>query len=161
MELLLLKDQQMIEAFLTNTSQEPLTDGIGSRSVNRRFKQLDVTGPRHSAETGPILAVVITDQILRSLSIRGRFSQVLGYPGISWRSWRCVDSDMDHSSCLELEKEEGKEQPKDKVSHLQEVTGPNILCVIAQKCAALLTSWMLGANRPHVLLDSALADPQA
>ena len=157
-ELLLLKYQQVIEAFLTNTAQEPLTDGIGSRSVNRRFKQLDATGPRHSAETGSILAVVITDQILRSLPIQGRFSQLLGHPGISWRS---CDSDMDHSSCLELDEEEGKERPKEKVSHLQKVTGPNVRRVIAQKCAPLLTSWLLGANRPHVLLDGALADPQA
>src|SRR5215470_6000372 len=154
-------DEQVIEAFMSYTAEEALTDGIGSRSVNRRFKQLDATGPRHSAETGSILPVVIIDQILRSLPIRGRFSQLLGHPGISWRSWRCVDSDMDHSSCLELDEEEGKERPKEKVSHLQEVTGPNVRRVITQKCAPLLTSWRLCANRPHVLLDGALADPQA
>ena len=34
LELLLMQDEQMIEAFLTNTSQEAFTDGIGSGSVN-------------------------------------------------------------------------------------------------------------------------------
>src|SRR6266567_4187007 len=61
LELLLLKDQQMIQAFLTNTSQEAFTDGIGSGSVNGGFEQLDATSRRHSAETGSKLAVVITD----------------------------------------------------------------------------------------------------
>ena len=32
-ELLLMEDEQMIEAFTSDTSQEPLTDGIGTRGV--------------------------------------------------------------------------------------------------------------------------------
>jgi hypothetical protein len=79
-ELLLLKYQQVIEAFLTNTAQEPLTNGIGSRSMNRRFKQLDATGPRHSAETGSILTVVITDQIRAELAHTGSLLAVVGPP---------------------------------------------------------------------------------
>ena len=61
LELLLLKNQKMVEAFLSDTPQETLTDGIGLGSMNRRFEQLDATGPRHSLETGSIRAVVITD----------------------------------------------------------------------------------------------------
>ena len=37
LELPLLQDQQVIQAFLTNTSQEAFTDGIGSGSVNGGF----------------------------------------------------------------------------------------------------------------------------
>src|SRR5438270_8947963 len=44
------------------------------------------------------LALVITDQVLRGLSIRGGFSQVVRHPGIGRGSWDC---DMDHSSCFE------------------------------------------------------------
>jgi hypothetical protein len=33
--------------------------------------------------------------------------------------------------------------------------------MIAEKCAPLLPSWLLGANMPHVLLDGALADMKA
>src|SRR5437899_3092067 len=46
--LLLLQDQQVIQAFLTNTSQETFTDGIGSGSMNGGFEQLDATGRRHT-----------------------------------------------------------------------------------------------------------------
>jgi hypothetical protein len=63
---------------------------------------------------------------------------------------------MDHPSRLEFDDEEGKEWPKEKVSHLQEVTGPDVRRVIAQKRAPLLPSWRLCTNRPHVLLDGAL-----
>jgi hypothetical protein len=68
---------------------------------------------------------------------------------------------MDHSSRLELDEEKGKERPKEKVSHLQEVTSPDLRRVIAEKRAPLLTSWLVGANRPHVLLNGALAHTQA
>jgi hypothetical protein len=38
LEFLLMQDEQMIEAFLTNTAQEAFTDGIGSGSVNGGFE---------------------------------------------------------------------------------------------------------------------------
>jgi hypothetical protein len=69
LELPLLQDQQVVQAFLPHTPGEALTEGIGSRRVIGGFEQLDATGRRHSAETGSILAVVITDQILGCLPI--------------------------------------------------------------------------------------------
>jgi len=82
LELLFLKNQQMVQAFLPDTPQEALADRIGSWRVIGSFEQLDATGRRHSAETGSILAVVITDQILGCLPIGCGFSQLLGHPGI-------------------------------------------------------------------------------
>jgi hypothetical protein len=41
LKLLLLKDQQVIEAFLTNTPHEALADGICSGCMIGRFEQLD------------------------------------------------------------------------------------------------------------------------
>jgi hypothetical protein len=65
LELLLLKDQQMVEAFLAYTPHEAFADGIGLWSMNRRFEQL---------------AVVITDQIPGCLPIRRRFPERYGLP---------------------------------------------------------------------------------
>jgi hypothetical protein len=42
-ELLLMEDKQLIEALTSYTSQEPLTDGIRSRSVRRSVEHLDGT----------------------------------------------------------------------------------------------------------------------
>ena len=88
-----MKDQQMVQTFLPHTPGEALTDGIGAWSVIWGFEQLDVTARRHPVETGSKLAVVIMNQILGCLPIRGGFSQLLGHPGIGRRS---CHADMDH-----------------------------------------------------------------
>ena len=93
LELLLMKDQQVVEAFLPHTLQEALTDRIGSGSVIRRLENLDATGRRHPDETGSKLAIIITYQILRCLSKWSGFSEVLRYPGIGGRS---CHADVDH-----------------------------------------------------------------
>src|SRR5215469_607727 len=86
LELPLLQDQQVVQAFLPYTSQKAFADGVGSWRVNRRFEQLDATGRRHSAETGSKCAVVITNQVLRHLAIRSRFPELLRHPGLCRRS---------------------------------------------------------------------------
>ena len=43
LELFLLNNQQMIQAFLSDAPQEALADRIGSWSVIRRFENLDTT----------------------------------------------------------------------------------------------------------------------
>jgi hypothetical protein len=60
LELLLLQDEQVVQAFLPYTPHEPLTDGIRSWGMNRRFEKLDATCDRHASKTGSKLAVVIT-----------------------------------------------------------------------------------------------------
>ena len=80
LELLLMQDEHMIEAFLSYTPQESLTDGIGSRRVIGRFENLDATCPRHLSEAGPTFGIVITNQILWRLSIRSRFPKLLRHP---------------------------------------------------------------------------------
>src|SRR5215467_7073160 len=64
LELLLLKDQQVIEAFLPHASQKSLADGICSGCVVRGLEKLDANGPRHSSEAGPEFGIVIPNQIL-------------------------------------------------------------------------------------------------
>ena len=60
LELLLLQDQQMIQAFLTNTSHEAFTDRIGAWRMNRRCEQLDATGLRYTSKARPKCVVVIS-----------------------------------------------------------------------------------------------------
>src|SRR5215469_2682867 len=82
LELPLLQDQQVVQAFLPYTPQKAFADSVGSWRVNRRFEQLDATDRRHSAETGSKFAVVITNQVLRHLAIRSRFPELLRRPGL-------------------------------------------------------------------------------
>jgi len=157
-ELSLVKDQQVIETFLPHTPHEPLTDRIGSWSLIRCFEHFNATCRCHPEETRPKFAVVITKKIRGCLPIGSSFSKLLCHPGIGGRS---RDADMDHSSRLQFDEEERKEWSKEEIGDLDEIAGPDLSCVVAQKGRPRLASWLLGANCPHVLLDGALAHPKA
>ena len=158
LELRLLQDQQMVETFLPYAPQEPFTDGIRSWGMNRRFEQLDAAGFRHPNKAGPKFAIVISNQILGRLLIGGGFSQLLCHPRIGRRS---CHTDMDHLARFQFDNKESEERSKEQVSHLQEVACPDLSGVGAQKGRPLLASWLVCVNRPHVLLDGALAHPNA
>src|SRR5260370_38043514 len=79
-------------------------------------------------------------------------------PGIERRP---RDANMDHPSCLELYNEESEERSKEEISHLQEVTGPDICRMIAQKGRPFLPSWLGRTNSSDVLLDGPLAHVHA
>jgi hypothetical protein len=94
LELLFLKNQQMVKAFLPHTPGEALADRISSRRVRGRFEKLDPTGRCNTSKARPKFVIGITYQILWLLSIgRGGFSQLLGHPGIGRRA---CHSDLDH-----------------------------------------------------------------
>jgi hypothetical protein len=76
----------MVQAFLSDAPQEAFADRIGSWGLNRRFEDLDRARFRYPSKARPELAIVITNQVLRCEPIRGRFSQLLGHPGIRRRS---------------------------------------------------------------------------
>ena len=158
LELLLVKDQQVVETCLSHTSQEAFTNRIGSGSVKRYVKNLNRTGYRHPSETGPKFAIVIADQILRCLPKGRGFSELLGHPGISRGT---SDADMDYPSGLELDDEKCEKRPKEEIRDLQEIAGPDICGVIVQKGHPLLPSWLWCADGSHILLNGALADVNA
>ena len=132
LELLLVEDQQMVEAFLSDAPQEALADRIGSGCMNRRLENLNATGCRHASKARPEFVIVITNQVLGCLSIGRGFSQLLRHPGIGRRA---CHSDMDHPSGLEFNEEEGKERSKEEI-------GDHFV-------------------RPHASLRVALVQPQA
>ena len=64
-ELPLMEDQHMVQAFLSDAPQEAFADGIGSWSMIRCFENLNPTRGRHTSEAGPKFAIVLTNQIFR------------------------------------------------------------------------------------------------
>jgi hypothetical protein len=93
LELLLLKNQQVVQAFLPHTSQEAFADRIGSWCMNGRCENLYRTRGRHPSKTGSKFVIVITNQVLGCLPIRGGFSELLRHPGIGRRP---CHADVDH-----------------------------------------------------------------
>ena len=75
LELPLLKNQQMVQAFLPYTPQEALADRIGAFRMNWRGEYLNPTRGRHASKARAKFAIVITNQVHLRLSIRSGFSE--------------------------------------------------------------------------------------
>src|SRR5690242_4127310 len=79
-ELLLLEDQEVIQAFTPHTQEKAFTHGIGLRGSVRRSKLLDTTRCCYTRTTRPEFAIIIPNQLFRRVSIRSRFPQLLRHP---------------------------------------------------------------------------------
>ena len=64
--LLLMQDEQVIEALTSHTAQEALADGIGAWSVIRGFENLDVTRLGNPSEAHTKFAIIIPDEVFRT-----------------------------------------------------------------------------------------------
>jgi hypothetical protein len=85
LKLLLVKDQQVVKAFLSDTSGEAFADRIDAWCMKGRFEDLNGTRCRHPSKIWSKCAIMIAHQILRRLPIRGGFSEVLRNSGIGRR----------------------------------------------------------------------------
>jgi hypothetical protein len=74
------QDQEMIETLPADTAEEVLAAGIGPGSSKGSSEYLNPAGYRDASQLRTVLAVVITDQIARFHTKRGRFTQLLGDP---------------------------------------------------------------------------------
>jgi hypothetical protein len=105
-QLLLLEDEKVIETLSPRAPQKPFTNCIGLRRMVGRFEYLDAARCCHTSETGSKLAITITNEIVRRLSIGGCLSQLLCSPGIGRRS---SDTHMDGSPRVYIDNEEGEQ----------------------------------------------------
>ena len=83
-----------------------------------------LTRLRNTREAHPKLAIIITDEVLRPLSIGGGFPQLLCGPGVGGIS---CDADVDHSARVQFDNEEGEQRAEEEVSDWEKVTGPDLL----------------------------------
>ena len=117
-QLLLLEDQEMIQAFSSHAPQKAFAHGICLGRPIGRAKDFDVTRRGHARKTRPECAVIIPDQIFWRISIWSCFSQLLRHPGIGRRS---CHMHVNHLPRLQLDNEEGEKWTKDEIGHLQTV----------------------------------------
>jgi hypothetical protein len=123
-ELLLMQDQEMIEALTPYTSQKTLTDGIRARGVIRSFEHLDMTRIGNPREAHPKLAIVITDEVLRPHTKGGGDPSLLCGPSIGGIP---CDTNMDYSARVSFDDEESIDRPEKQVGDWEKVTGPDLL----------------------------------
>ena len=123
-ELLLLQDEQMIEALTSHTAQKPLTDGIGSRGMIGGCEDLDVTRLGNTCEVHPKLAIIITDEVLRPHVIGGGDPSLLCGPSIGGRS---CNADMNHFAGVQFDNEVGEERAEEEIGDREKAAGPDLL----------------------------------
>ena len=154
LELLLMKDQQMVKALTSHASQKAFADRIRSWRKIRRFEDLHVARCCYTGETRSELAVIISNKVLGSLPIRCRFSQLLCYPAVD-RGLR--HTYVDDFARFQLDDEERKERAEEEVSDLQKIACPDLCRVIVQEGPPVLSPWSRRAHVPQVFLDRAFA----
>jgi hypothetical protein len=121
----LMQDQQVIEALTPDTAEEALTDSIGTRGVIGDFEYLDTTCLRHPSEGHPKLAIMITDEVLRTRAIGGGLPKLLGRPSVGGRS---CHADMDHFAGVQFDHEEGEQPAEEEVRDRQARRKPRSAC---------------------------------
>jgi hypothetical protein len=128
MQLLLVKNQHMIQALSSDTSQESFTDRIGSWSMIRCFEHRNTACYCNTSETRAKLAIMIANEIFRRVSIRSRLPQLLCGPSVGRRARH---PDMDDFPRFQFAEEKREERPKVQISHLEEIAGPDLSTMIA------------------------------
>jgi hypothetical protein len=84
MQMLLIQNKEVVQAFSPHTPEKTLTCCIGSWSLIGRFEDLDCTRCCNTSEAWPKLAIVITYEILGHLFIWSRFPQRYALPKDQW-----------------------------------------------------------------------------
>ena len=111
------QDQNMVQAFSAETSEESLANGIQVRRPRRDGDHLHArTLSGYSEETAE-LAVVVANQEPRRLLVRRGLSELLGHPRIGWTAG---DVDMPDVAARMGDDEERVEWPDPGVGQLQE-----------------------------------------
>ena len=156
MELLLLENEEVIQAFSPHTPQKTFTDRIRLGGSIRCSKHFDPTGCGHLRKTRPKFAIIIPNEICGSLAIRSRFPQLLPYPGIGRRS-RHIH--VDHLPRLQFDDEKGEMRTEEEVRNLQKITSPHLCCMIVQERFPGLSTDSCWAGLPHILLNRPFTHP--
>ena len=126
----LVQDDHVIQAFATDTPDEPLNVWILPRAAGGGYHFFDSQVPHPLPKGGAVDTVPIVQEIPRSLVPWERVNDLLGGP-------RCSrvrgDVDMDETSSLVGQDEQGERHVVGERRHDKEIQGRQILHVVFQE----------------------------
>ena len=159
-KLLLVQDEDVIEALSTDAAEKPLADRVRPGRSDRRADDLAADAGEHVVELRAKLVVTIADEESWALAERRRLAQLLGCP-VTRRVPR--HRGVDHAPAAVLDDEEEEDRAEAPVVGLEEIAGPDLAGVILEERRPGLASLRSPAlpDLVHVLLDGALADANA
>ena len=148
--MLLLDNEEVIQAFSPHTTQKTFANGIGLRGLIRGSKHLDATGFRYSCKMLPEFPIIIPNQVCGYLPIWRCLPQLLRNPGIGGGSCHIHVHDFPR---FQLDDEKGKQRTEEEIGDLQEITGPHLCCMIAEKGLPSLSTSAFWMDLLHILLN--------
>src|SRR5258708_18862677 len=107
-----MENEAVIQTFSPYAPQKAFADGICLWSAIRSSQHLDATGGCHACKTRPEFAIIIPNEIFRSLSVWSRFPQLLRYPAIGRRARHIHVDDFPR---FQFDDEEGKKWTEEEV----------------------------------------------
>src|SRR5579863_923180 len=81
-QMVVIADEQMVQALAAHRTDEPFTDGIGARRTKRGLDDFNLGPSGDRSEMLPILLVVIANKVFWALTEWRGFPQSLGYPSV-------------------------------------------------------------------------------
>src|SRR5262245_49293675 len=155
-EVPVVQDDDVVETLPAKRPKQAFADGIHVWRANRSLDDINARGFRQRIEGWPVFAVPITQQEARSAPERRRVEELLRDPGPGREARRRNVHDL---ACRELDKGEGEYGSEKNVIGLQKVASPDVPSMILEKARPALTARSPSIWGTHILLDSALADP--
>src|SRR5919108_2442790 len=80
-KMLLVEDDEMVQAFAAQGADEPFADRVGTRARYGRGNGVDPNASGALAEVVPIDRIPVAEQMARLLSPRRRFDHLAPHPG--------------------------------------------------------------------------------
>ena len=115
-------------------------------------QQLDSAGGRQPSDEGTKLAVIVKNQVARSLVKRRRLSQLLGNPLIGGMARYPHVNNFPGAQCKE---KEGEQRPKPEIGDLKDVAGPYLMRMVVEEGGPSLARSLGRSSVAHTLLDRA------
>ena len=155
-ELLLVKDQEVIQAFSSHAPQKAFTHGIRDGAFGTASEEPSSHSLLQRAQNSGQICDHYPESNILELVHTGSPPAAVRDPGIGRSSCHIH---MNDPARLQLNDEESKHWTEEEIHHLQEITSPDVFCMIAQECFPGLATDACWASLVHILLNRPFTHP--
>ena len=129
-QLSLAEYEHVVEALSAHRIKKAFADGVQIWGARRDLHNLDLSALGHGGEPLPELVIVVSDEVLRSVTVRRGLPELLGRPGVGRAADHIEMNDFPRAVDHEEEREDGA---KEHVVELQDVAHPNVAAVVSDE----------------------------
>jgi len=151
------QEDEVIQTFTSETSQEAFADGIGFRCTVGSAEYLNACPDGNVPERCPIFAVIVADQEARSISERCGLAQLLSQPFVRGVAGH---PEVHDAAVLQFNDDENEDGAEEQVVGLEDITGPDLAGVVVDEGSPALLRRARVTDVFNVVLDRAFRSAQ-